>query len=241
MNKVKKTIIIYITACIILIALGVSYKLYQSKLSRVSLTNYSKFLPGNYKTEIEQTLKTVLNKSLDTNKKLVKGEIREDSFTALTDNNVTTYAFLIDIDSERQTFLVTYSANEPSKGQSASSKSNNPANSILISCPSADKRKYPEVPCTGMYNTSSETDTLTKVQKLTQSLPLVFDSFDFASRRAIHYEIVGHLRGDGKFVITINDFSGGNESAAREQLTSLLQTTNTNEENLEILYYNLAN
>lgn len=250
-QKIKLAFVVFFTTILLVSAVGVSYRLVRAKSSRVIITNYSAFLEGKYRSEIESSLFNVLLKSATANSTQVStlfptGKIRADSFTALTDSGITTATFLVDLDSEHQTYLISYSFLTPgttsnnasdSSSKSAAASPNLTANSLLISCPSKEKRKYPDSSCVGMYNTSASADTLASIPNdILSALPLTVDSFDFSSRSAIHYEILGHLNGANEFIITINDYSGHNYSSALEKLAEL----GVSEENYTILYYDLS-
>ena len=230
-RRIRLAFIAFFSSILLVSAVGLSVRFFKEKSTQVTLTNYSAFLPGKYRKEIQTTLYSVLKKSTDLSG-FPTGEIREDSFVSLTDQGRTTVSFLVDLDTYRQTFLVSYSFSDSAPLTSP----NTTANSILISCPSREKRKYSDSSCVGMYNTSASADALASVSNLAAALPIVVDDFNFTSRTAIHYEILGHLNGNNEYIITINDHSGGNRTAALEKLAAL----GVSEENYKILYYDLS-
>lgn len=74
--------------------------------------------------------------------------IRDGSYEEITENDITTATFLLDIDSLKQTYFITVSWSDVVELHDY----------LSIDCPSQSEMKYPETVCYGMYNNTYSMD-----------------------------------------------------------------------------------
>ena len=206
------SIVAFFALIIIVSAIGIASRVNADVSSRITLDNYPSSLPHSEKKPLEIQLRRVLALSQSVPEKgRIYGALRSSDVAVLTDSEISSASFLVDIDEFKTTFRVSLSW----------SKTVSVPDGITISCPTLEETLYPDSPCLAPDGSSSKTSTLLKENPILSAFPLIIDDFDFEKRTSIHYEILGQINSLNEIVITINDYSGGNYSAALEKLSSL--------------------
>ena len=149
LNKKQKFLLIFIPILIVSVILAFLVFSYFNQKSRqieiIGLNKEAATAPNIDKTILEEQLKNVVLKNPDINEKDIStATIREGSYSEQTKDNVTTAHFIIDLDSIKQTYTVSFSWSD----------NVNIPNSTYIECPTLKENKYPDSKCIGMYTTS---------------------------------------------------------------------------------------
>ncbi len=197
-------------AIIVVSVIGIIYNNFLQRTKIVEVTNYGEYLPDDKEQELGLQLRNLMQLTLDIDDKaIVTGDIRDGTYEEDYSDGVYSATFLIDIDSYKQTYEVIMDWSDEVEI----------LNGTLISCPDADKMKYPNVNCVGMYNDTQSVEEVAN-NPFYNELPIVVEWFDFASRINNRYEIRGYFD-NGKLVVVIVDYSGGNYENALAKIREM--------------------
>lgn len=152
--KAKRAIIV-IAVAIILVAVMIFVKNKIDEGSQnIIIENYGEYLsgaPNDYKktllSQIYRAIQDSLPLDVDESTFVSDARIRDDSYTETVEGDMTSANFLLDIDSLKMTYSVSF-AWEKNKKEVL-------PDSIIVNCPPIYDMKYPETTCYGMYNETS--------------------------------------------------------------------------------------
>jgi len=154
LNKKQKVLIILIALFIIIGSIIIAIFAYNNR-SHFTIKNFNSYLkdvPGNSKKGLENVAWNLVSEtvnSVDKEKTYIQDAlIRENSYKETLYKGVNTATFLLDIDSIKRTYSVTFSW----------SKTEEVVDGIIINCPKKTDSKYPDEECQGMYNDFSSID-----------------------------------------------------------------------------------
>ena len=199
---VAVAIFLFLTIIVIVLA---KYKTDSETVS----ANYPNSIPATTRNDIARQLRNLIGEKFGvSNSGAVDGVVREDSIKE-TNGELKNIEFLIDIDLVKQTYLV----------NATWSDTETVSDGIIISCPPKSAMKYSDAICQSMYDNSEYLQNIHKYP-LYNELPIIIDSFDFASRTDIKYEIRGYFENQ-KLILTVIDYSGGNYDKAIQKIREL--------------------
>jgi len=209
---IKKYKFIIITLIILLIAGGVGIYLL-TRPPRITIQNYNEVSSAPHSTKVH--LEEFLYRFLDTHHNNIKGlddvYIRASSYTKNEDQGLTSELFLLDIDSLKITYEVSYTW----------STTIDVPDGIIINCPEISESKYPDTPCVGMYNNSEEMALRAKYPLIT-ALPVEVNEYINNYSDYVNYKITYNKSSDNSTVtILITDITGGNYDNAIKKIASL--------------------
>ena len=150
----KITLWVILQLIVIIILISVVSSTFQEK-ERVEIENedtISSVVPKEYIESFKETLWELISNNVPNADRSVVDDIvvRDDSYEEIVEGKAKSVNFIIDIDSIKQTFMVSIGWSEDSDSS--------PDNNIGISCPPKNKMKYPETVCYGMYNNTYSLD-----------------------------------------------------------------------------------
>lgn len=148
LEKKKKLITIAgVLAVVAIIVFAVVSKILSAP-KKIKIQNYDQYLssaPADKKEMLERHLYTFLSSKLELKEDVNDAYIRENTVKIANDGAYSNSAtFLIDIDSLRQTYVISFSWMEI--------QDSNNLDDIIVACSSKKQTKYPESVCEGMYD-----------------------------------------------------------------------------------------
>ena len=224
--SLKKLAIIslFVAGLIVIVSIIMSslMKHFQS-MKYVEIEEYPESMPVELREGLGAQIKQVLELNEGAKEdEIIKAVIRKGTYFEKTEDEITSANFLVDIDAYKQTYVV----------EMAWSDTKEVADGIIIRCPTRAQSKFPDSFCKSMYDTTKDVENIEN-NPLYKELPIEVDDFDFGARRAIHYEIRGQFNDEGKLVLTVVDYGGGQLEAAKNKIKKL----GYNPDDFEIKYF----
>lgn len=211
-DLIKKHKFILIILFVLLITGGIGVY-FLTRPPRITIQNYNDISSASNSTKAK--LEEFLYRFLDTHHNNIKDlndvYIRNDSYNKKEDDSLTSETFLLDINSLKITYQVSYTWSDKTIVPDG----------IIIDCPKTEDTKFPESKCVGMYNTSEEMALQAKYPLIT-ILPIEIDEYTDNYSTYINYRITYTSNTeDSSVTITITDLSGGNYDRAIKKITEL--------------------
>lgn len=185
-KNIKITILVVAS---LLFAIIIILNLLPKEYDRITIENPEliKDVPGDKQNDFRLALLQLLQRDnlIDSTAKVTDVHIRENSFSSSTQTSeqgvATTYSFLIDIASLKQTYSVKiYEATYPLTDRS-----------VIISCPNIHDSKYPNSSCSGNYDSDSTSlkNNLPYETKLPSGEKVIVKNLTYGSRGGPTVEI----------------------------------------------------
>lgn len=215
-NKRKTKLLIVVSVAvslaIIIVAIVLAVmKEHEDAARQVTMESYPASMPEEIRRGLGEQLKNLLIQKEDAKpEEVIKGVIRNGSYEESIDSDITSVTFLVDIDSYKQTYAVAASWSDKVEISDA----------ITITCPNKEQSKFPKSFCKSMFNTTRDVENI-RNNPLYSKLPVEVDEFDFAARRAVHYEIRGKFNDDDRLVLMVVDYSGGQLENAKNKIKEM--------------------
>lgn len=213
-SKTKLLIVVSVAVSLAIIIVSIILaimKEHEDATRRVIMDTYPASMPEEIRIGLGEQLKNLLIQKEDAKvDEVIKGVIRNGTYEEAVENDITSVTFLVDIDAYKQTYAVAASWSDKVEISDA----------ITITCPNKEQSNYPTSFCKSMYNTTRDVENI-RNNPLYSKLPIEVDEFDFAARRAVHYEIRGKFNDDDRLVLVVVDYGGGQLENAKNKIKEL--------------------
>ena len=163
LSKKQKTLLISIPIIFITIIIISLFFYFQQKPKQINIIGLNEKTSSTPILD-KDTLKAQLYRVILLNPDIKNSEIsdavlRDNSYSEETKDGITTANFIVDIDSIKQSYTISFSWSETEEL----------SDSILIECPNIFESKYPNSYCIGMYTTSDSPELYLPYQGTTNS------------------------------------------------------------------------
>lgn len=210
-NRLKLIIASAVVFVLAILIVTASYFIIDSNVTVVirNADQYMNYLSNNDKRGLHNSFSSFVKGKFELQNAPEDVYIRDGSFEMTEKDGLKTANFIVDIDSLKISYRVTFSSPYGSHTQE------NP----IIDCPSLSETKYPETECVGMTNSSS----LAKAQQenpIYSVLPITVNEYDKQTHVTTRFDIFGYFdsENDNKFTVNIVDYSCNNREKALQAI-----------------------
>ena len=197
----------------------------------IEISNFKKYysnVPEDTRDSVYNTLYNIVSSNLPDGSTLPKsGKIRNDSLSSTYDqfSNIYNDTFIVDLEEIQQSYQIR---------MKWSPRKNNPELSggypIIATCVTKEQLIYPEFNCRDGFSQEGIAN-----DPVFSTLPINVAYYNKDYSEYTSYTIKSEVR-DNKIIVVINDYTGGNQSAA----LNTMRENQLNPDNYTIEYHNLS-